>query len=172
MVGPLWGRQPCEGQRWAPVFMTRSGWINTCFVCSLWVGLTFRHHGTRGMPARQFLEYQNSVSCFSNLQTFCFSFCGAEVHKLQPQGQIYLCVKVAQLCLTLCDPMDYPVHGILQARILQWVACPFSSGSSWPRNWTWVSGLAGRFFSNWAIGEAQSTSTYQFLRWSAWKKSR
>ena len=39
-------------------------------------------------------------------------------------------VKVAQSCPTLCDPMDYTVHGILQARILEWVACPFSSGSS------------------------------------------
>ena len=38
-------------------------------------------------------------------------------------------VKVAQLCLTLCDPMDYRVHGILQARILDWVAFPFSRGS-------------------------------------------
>ena len=35
-------------------------------------------------------------------------------------------VKVAQLCLTLCDPMDYTVHGILQARVLEWVAFPFS----------------------------------------------
>ena len=39
-------------------------------------------------------------------------------------------VKVAQLCMTLCDPMDYSVHGILQARILEWVAFPFSRGSS------------------------------------------
>ena len=37
-------------------------------------------------------------------------------------------VKVAQLCLMLCDPMDYTVHGILQARILEWVAIPFSKG--------------------------------------------
>ena len=42
-------------------------------------------------------------------------------------------VKVAQLCLTLCDPMDYTVHGILQPRILEWVAFPFSRGSSQPR---------------------------------------
>ena len=35
-------------------------------------------------------------------------------------------VKVARLCLTLCDPMDYTVHGILQARMLEWVAFPFS----------------------------------------------
>ena len=39
-------------------------------------------------------------------------------------------VKVAQLCPTLCDPIDYTVHGILQARILEWVAFPFSRGSS------------------------------------------
>ena len=43
-----------------------------------------------------------------------------------------LCL-VAQLCLTLCDHMDYTVHGILQARILEWVAVPFSRGSSQPR---------------------------------------
>ena len=47
-------------------------------------------------------------------------------------------VKVAQLCPTLCDFMDYTVYGILQARILEWVALPFSSGSSRPRNRTWV----------------------------------
>ena len=41
-------------------------------------------------------------------------------------------VKVAQSCLTLCDPVDYTVHGILQARILEWVAVPFSRGSSQP----------------------------------------
>ena len=39
-------------------------------------------------------------------------------------------VRVAQLCPTLCDPMDYPDHGILQARILEWVAFPFSRASS------------------------------------------
>ena len=43
-------------------------------------------------------------------------------------------VKVAQNCLTLYDPMDYTVHGILQARILEWVAFPFSRGSSQPRD--------------------------------------
>ena len=43
-------------------------------------------------------------------------------------------VKVAQSCLTLCDPMDYTVHGILQARKLEWVAFPFSRGSSQPRD--------------------------------------
>ena len=44
-------------------------------------------------------------------------------------------VKVGQLCPTLCDPMDWTVHGILQARILKQVAFPFSRGSSPPRDW-------------------------------------
>ena len=55
-------------------------------------------------------------------------------------------VKVAQLCLTLCDSMDYTDHGILQARILEWVAFPFSRASSQPRDQTHVSHIAGRFF--------------------------
>ena len=103
-------------------------------------------------------------------------------------------VKVAQLYPSLCDPMDYTVHGILQARILElvafsllqgiiptwgsnpgflhckcvlyqlshkgsprileWVAYLFSTGSSWPRNRTRVSCIAGKFFTNWAIKEA------------------
>ena len=57
-------------------------------------------------------------------------------------------VKVTQSCLTLCDPMDYTVHGILQARILEWVAFPFSKGSSQPRDRTQVSSIVGRFFTS------------------------
>ena len=59
-----------------------------------------------------------------------------------------LTVKVAQSCLTLCDPMAYIVHGILQARILEWVAFPFSRASSQPRDQTKVSHVAGRFFTS------------------------
>ena len=57
-------------------------------------------------------------------------------------------VKVPQSCLTLCDHMDYTVHGILQARILEWVAFHFARGSSQPRDLTRVSGIAGRFFTS------------------------
>ena len=63
-------------------------------------------------------------------------------------------LKVAQLCLTLCDPMDYTVHGILQARILEWVAFPFSRGSSQPRDQTQVSHIAGKFLTSQATREA------------------
>ena len=64
-------------------------------------------------------------------------------------------VKVSQLCLTLCNPMDYTVHGILQARSLEWVAFPFSRGSFEPRDQIQVSCFAGRFFTSWATREAQ-----------------
>ena len=60
--------------------------------------------------------------------------------------------EVAQSCPTLCDPVDCSLpgsslHGILQARILEWVAISFSRGSSQPRNQTWVSRIAGRCFN-------------------------
>ena len=66
-----------------------------------------------------------------------------------------MCICVAQLCLTLCNPMDCrppgcSIHGILQTRILEWVAILFSREFSWPRDWTWVSCIAGRFFTVWA----------------------
>ena len=64
-------------------------------------------------------------------------------------------MRVTQLCPTLCDPMEYTVHGILQARIQEWVASPFSRGSSQPRDQTQVSHIAGGFFISWATREAQ-----------------
>ena len=70
---------------------------------------------------------------------------------------VCMCVhaKSLQLYPTLCDPVDYSppgssVHGILQARILQWVAIPFSRGSFQIRYWTQVSCIAGGLFIIWA----------------------
>ena len=57
-------------------------------------------------------------------------------------------VKVAQSCSTLCDPMDCTVHGILQARIPEWVAFPFSRGSFQPRDGTQVFHISSRFFTS------------------------
>ena len=64
---------------------------------------------------------------------------------------------IAQSCLTLCQPMDCSppgssVHGILLARMLEWVAIPFSKGSSRGRDGTQVSCVASRFFTVWAPG--------------------
>ena len=55
-------------------------------------------------------------------------------------------VKIAQSCPTLCDPTVCTIHGILQARVLEWVAFPFSGGSSKPRDQTQVSLIAGNLF--------------------------
>ena len=80
---------------------------------------------------------------------------------------IYICmcghlseVKVAQSRPTLFNLVDCTVHGILQARILEWVAVPFSRGSSQLRDWTQVSHIAGRFFTRWATREAQYVYIY------------
>ena len=75
------------------------------------------------------------------------------------QCQRMLKCEVAQSCSTLCDPMDCSpsgssVHGILQARILEWVAISFSRGSSQPRDRIQVSRIAGRRFILWATREA------------------
>ena len=66
-----------------------------------------------------------------------------------------MCVYMCQLCPTLCNPLCYTVHGILQARILEWVAFPFSRGPPQPRDQTQVSHIAGRVFTSWATREAQ-----------------
>ena len=77
-------------------------------------------------------------------------------------NHLTLCMVVAQPCPTLCDPKDCSlpgssVHGILRARILGWVAIPFSRGSSQPRDQTWVSCIADRCFIIWATREAHLT---------------
>ena len=71
--------------------------------------------------------------------------------------------EVAQSCPTLCDPMNCSlpgssVHGIFQARVLEWIAISFSRGSSRPRVWTQVSGIEDRRFTVWA--------TREVLRWT------
>ena len=76
-------------------------------------------------------------------------------------------VLVAQSYPTLCDPTDCgppgsSVHGILQEGILEWTAIPFCRGSSLPRDQTWVSWIAGRFFTIWATGKILD-------HWSKWE---
>ena len=66
------------------------------------------------------------------------------------ENHMYMRVKVkgTQSCPTLCDPKDCSAHGILQARILEWLAFPFSRGSSQRRYQTYVSRIAGGFFTS------------------------
>ena len=85
-----------------------------------------------------------------------------------------LCL-VAQSCPTLCDPLDCSppgssLHGILQVRILEWVAMPSSRGSSQPRDWTQVSCISGRFFTVWATRKAHYRSIYRLFAVSELKQ--
>ena len=75
-----------------------------------------------------------------------------------------------------CSLLGFSVHGVLQARILEWVAIPFSRGSSWPRNWTWISCISGRRFTLWATREVPPNSCWNFKpqydghkEWSLWE---
>ena len=68
--------------------------------------------------------------------------------------------------LRLCNPVDYTDRGILLARILEWIAFPFSRGSSRPRDRTRVSRIAGRFFISWATREAQMELKHPKIPWS------
>ena len=82
--------------------------------------------------------------------------------------------EVTQSCPTLCNPMDcslpgFSVHGIFQARVLEWDAISFSRGSSQPRDQTLVSCIASRRFTVWAMREvspAQSNYKWHFLHWA------
>ena len=92
-------------------------------------------------------------SLSSKMCISCWPYCLAE------QGKGPALWLVTQACPALCDPMNCSspgssVHGIFQAWILEWVAIPFSRGSSRPRHWTWVACIAGRSFTGWATREA------------------
>ena len=77
-------------------------------------------------------------------------------------------MKVTQVCPDLCDPMDYTLNDILRARILEWVAFPFSRGSSQPRDQTQVSHIADRFFTTReALSAPPKAQTDQVTAWEA-----
>ena len=88
----------------------------------------------------------SSASCnvlkVDTVNIFLSSYSIIQIYRVDPR----FIVKVSQSCPTLCNPMDCIVHRILQARILEWVACPFPRGSSQPRDRTQVSCIAGGFF--------------------------
>ena len=86
---------------------------------------------------------------------------------------VYVCVLAAQLCL-ICDPLDCSppgssIHGILQARTLEWVAMPSSRGSSQPKDWTWVSCIAGGFFTLYPLTIIISSNWGAPISWSTIK---
>ena len=96
------------------------------------------------------LWYVHSMEYYSTtkrMKSYHFVTTWMDLEGIMP-SEIKVKVKVGQSCSTLRDPIDYTVHGILQARILKWVAFPFSRGSSQPRDRTQVSHIASGFFTS------------------------
>ena len=120
--------------------------MSSCFDCVHW--LPNKAQALSCVEVDRFFGWEK---WFWALRLFSQSLTGVTMVKVQGK------VKVAQSCMTLCDPMDYTAHEILQARILEWVAFPFSRGSSQPRDRTQVSHIAGRVFTSWATREALTT---------------
>ena len=120
-------------------------------------------HEVMGPDAMTLVFWMLSLKPTFSLSSFTSSWGSLVLPCFLPYGWCYLHsyyswkkMKVSQSCPTLCDPMDYRVHAILQARILEWIAFPFCRGSSQPRDWTQVSCIAGGFFTSWATGEAHA----------------
>ena len=115
-----------------------------------WISYThaYIHSLLDSLPTQVITEYGVEFPVLSSrlLLVICFTYQSVKVSAVRS-------------CPTLCDPMDCSppgssVHGILQARILEWVAIPFSRGSSRPRAQAKISCIAGRLFTIWATGAA------------------
>ena len=123
-------------------------------------------------PTRELLPH-DSGSLLVNADSNITSLTRSDFPLLLVSGSLHIlglfpvcvCALVDQLCPTLCDPS---VHRILKARILEWVAISFSTGSSQPRDQTWISCTAGRFLTIWAMKEARYTSSKSVLNFVFW----
>ena len=118
------------------------------------------------------LCYVNYYSLYVNITT-CSQVWGIKMYTSLGGGH-YCVGKVKVLvpksCLSLCDHMDCSlpgssVYGISQARILEWVTIPFYRRSTWPRDQTQVSCIAGVFFTVWATREALLLCLSQYIFW-------
>ena len=114
---------------------------------NLWVIMTYQC---------KFRSYNKCISLVGFLITEEATFVWSQEVNGKSLYHLYIFVplgsEVTQLCLTLCNPMDcslphFSVHGIFQARVLEWVDISFPRGSSQPRDRTWVSCIVGRHFT-------------------------
>ena len=175
-----WNQILSSSLRWGSSHWVWRRWesIKACLGFTLLQGLCspcerFDHTGNEKMHFIRQRHHPRSLSTWPGIATIRTTSANSEhnVGALSLRNQSQFCaghfrwdsvkvkVSVSQLCPTLCDCMDCsppgsPVHGILQARILKWVAIFFSRRPSWPRYQTWVSCIVGKFFTLWATREA------------------
>ena len=133
------------------------------FLCSLTL---YRSVKCTEKVQSKFSLSENPCSLYPDHESECYqnwrSLCVPSRHRACPRRSES---EVARSCPTLCDPMDCSppgssVHGILQARVLEWGAIAFSRGSSWPRDRIWVSRIVGRCFTIWATREVPRGNRY------------
>ena len=123
---------------------------------------------------RQFITYTESNQKSKPKGFVRVSYSGLCPHSQKKKSKMLL----SQSCLTLFNPMDYSppgssVHGILQARILEWITISFSRGSSWSRDRIQVSCIAGRFFTIWDTREASHMKKDDIeTKGARWRKPR
>ena len=128
--------------------------------------VTIKHNFIKSMECRKITKRKVLVVFFfKKQQKFQINNLTHHLQELEKEKQTKPkeTVKIIKSpsCLTLCNPTDCTVHGILQARILQWVGFPFSRGSSQPRDWIQVSHITHGFFTSWATREARSERNKQ-----------
>ena len=109
------------------------------------------NRSVRNPHRAELLNHDSNISNHHTVPIEVWEVSSANNPNILPSSE----VEVAHSHLTLCNPLDSTVHGILQARILEWVALPLSRGSSQPRDQTQVSCNAAGFFTSWATREAQ-----------------
>ena len=111
-----------------------------------------------------------------NLQTLSYQFEDSQIHLPCKFNSLVVSWGVCAVCLVVSDSFD-PIdcslpgssaYGILQGRLLEWIAISFSRGSSWPSNQIWVFCIAGRLFTNWATREAPPPSPIPFKDTKDW----
>ena len=110
--------------------------------------ISYRWHRTRKdtkLLCHRGLGWEKGKDAWDFLKNFTSSFPVLWFWTISMKAK----VKVSESYLTLCEPMGYTVHGILQTTILDWIAVPFSKGSSQSRDQTQDSCIAGGFFTSW-----------------------
>ena len=138
---------------WSWLELDNGPWVYNIFCTCVWLKAStiikkvWRHHNLmkKGME-------ENPSLC-----SLCLGYWHWNKEILREYWYCDLSVKmkVTQLYPTLCNPMDYTVHGILQATVPEWVAIPFSRGSSQARDQTQILHIAGEFFTSWATRSHQ-----------------
>ena len=151
----------CQGNPGKCFLMYPLKWFAKIFSVYFWRLYRFNYH---------------IQDCYPSWINFC-KYCevGIKIHflfhmetQLFPYGWWFSRLVVSYSCDPIdCSPPASSVHGILQTRILEWVAISFSRGSSQPRDKTWVSCIAGRLFTDWATRNITSYRKFPFSHWIA-----